>query len=476
MTDTSLPEEDPERGSFALCLLNSGDGRVTYLRGWPAAKWWASPMLFWDDFSNDGQLGPEAAERKLTGALCLQRDIKPGSEAEYTFLLAWHFPNRTPAWSGWTAPKGHENAIIGNHYCTRFADAWSAAQHAAQKLPDLEKRMMTFVSAMRSQHAAGRGARRRHVKSVHTRDTDFVSAPPMASFTASKGATTSAAVASETARTCGTMKRRRQFLFPASRAVSAESVVWILAWTTQGAHAISADAAGWDRSFRDLPRLMARWARSSKRISIGGCAAIRTGCAATGPRLSVRWISFAWIKGGWDANRDGVMEGVQHNTYDVEFYGPNPLCGIYYLGALRAAEEMARALGDSSRRAGVSGLFERAARWVDSNLFNGEYYIQKFAGHSERPDCSAPPWRHGSRRSGTPEFQVGDGCLVDQLIGQYLADMAGLGPSARSSEHSQDPAARSTTTTTAAICSNHDSVQRIFALNDEAAHPDLRLR
>ena len=24
-------------------------------------------------------------------------------------------------------------------------------------------------------------------------------------------------------------------------------------------------------------------------------------------------------------NRDGVMEGVQHNTYDVEFYGPNPL-------------------------------------------------------------------------------------------------------------------------------------------------------
>ena len=22
------------------------------------------------------------------------------------------------------------------------------------------------------------------------------------------------------------------------------------------------------------------------------------------------------------------MEGVQHNTYDVEFYGPNPLCGV----------------------------------------------------------------------------------------------------------------------------------------------------
>jgi hypothetical protein len=29
-------------------------------------------------------------------------------------------------------------------------------------------------------------------------------------------------------------------------------------------------------------------------------------------------------------------EGVQHNTYDVELYGPNPLSRIYYLGALRA--------------------------------------------------------------------------------------------------------------------------------------------
>ena len=54
-----------------------------------------------------------------------------------------------------------------------------------------------------------------------------------------------------------------------------------------------------------------------------------------------RALEFAWIPGGWDANRDGVMEGVQHNTYDVEFCGPNPLCGVWDLWALRAAGEMA---------------------------------------------------------------------------------------------------------------------------------------
>jgi non-lysosomal glucosylceramidase len=70
-------------------------------------------------------------------------------------------------------------------------------------------------------------------------------------------------------------------------------------------------------------------------------------------------LEFAWIPGGWDADRDGVLEGVQHNTYDVEFYGPNPMCGIYYLGALRAGEEMARATGDAAARRIPPPLRER---------------------------------------------------------------------------------------------------------------------
>ncbi|MCK7530202.1 MAG: hypothetical protein MZV63_03680 [Marinilabiliales bacterium] len=43
-------------------------------------------------------------------------------------------------------------------------------------------------------------------------------------------------------------------------------------------------------------------------------------------------MSYAWIKGGWDGDQDGVMEGVQHNTMDVEYYGPNPQMTIWYLG------------------------------------------------------------------------------------------------------------------------------------------------
>ena len=71
-------------------------------------------------------------------------------------------------------------------------------------------------------------------------------------------------------------------------------------------------------------------------------------------------VEFCWIKGGWDADRDGVMEGCQHNTMDVEYYGPNPQMEIWYLGALRAAEEMAKGAGDKAFAALCRDLFDKA--------------------------------------------------------------------------------------------------------------------
>ena len=65
--------------------------------------------------------------------------------------------------------------------------------------------------------------------------------------------------------------------------------------------------------------------------------------------------------GGWDADRDGVMEGCQHNTMDVEYYGPNPQMGLCYLGALRAAEEMAGTVGDPAFASSTAPLRERHA-------------------------------------------------------------------------------------------------------------------
>ena len=162
------------------------------------------------------------------------------------------------------------------------------------------------------------------------------------------------------------------------------------------------------------------------------------------------------------------MEGVQHNTYDVEFYGPNPLGGIYYLGALRAAEEMAKVLADASSAQTYRGLFEKGRSWVDANLFNGEYFIQKVRSIPKADIAPSTVGDMGADHPEKPEFQLGDGCLADQLIGQYLADIADLGPLVEPS-HIRKTLESIEKYNHRSNLFEHDSVQRIYALNDEPA-------
>lgn len=110
-----------------------------------------------------------------------------------------------------------------------------------------------------------------------------------------------------------------------------------------------------------------------------------------------------------DKNDDGLIEGSQHNTYDINFQGPNTMVGSLYLGALRAAEEMAKEVGDAEFAARCHKVFEAGSKNSVERLFNGEYFIQIV-------DLKKYP-RH----------QYADGCLADQLFGQGWAHQVGLG-------------------------------------------------
>ena len=133
-------------------------------------------------------------------------------------------------------------------------------------------------------------------------------------------------------------------------------------------------------------------------------------------------LAYAWTDKGWDGNQDGIMEGSQHNTMDVNYFGPNPQMGFWYMGALKAAEKMALAMKDKTFAKKCNTLFRQGSIWMDANLFNGEYYEHKITDPEtfeyldmRNPDVKVPP------------FQLGKGCLVDQLVGQYMAHICGLG-------------------------------------------------
>jgi uncharacterized protein (DUF608 family) len=136
----------------------------------------------------------------------------------------------------------------------------------------------------------------------------------------------------------------------------------------------------------------------------------------------------------WDPEHKGWLEGFQHNTYDMPLLGPNGFCSSIYLAALKAAILMGQALGDNVSL--YSSLFEHGKRRVESKLFDGEYFIQKveleyFDQQAPKNEVdallnpSSPEARALLAKEG-PEYQYGNGCLSDGVIGAWYAFVSGI--------------------------------------------------
>ena len=111
----------------------------------------------------------------------------------------------------------------------------------------------------------------------------------------------------------------------------------------------------------------------------------------------------------WNVDGTGMLSGVQPSTHDIDLTGRNPLMGTLWLAALRAAEEMALLVDDADAGATYRATFSQASEAYDAALFTGEYYVQRLLPGDNT------------------DYQWGDGCLTDQLIGQWWAHQLDLG-------------------------------------------------
>ena len=137
----------------------------------------------------------------------------------------------------------------------------------------------------------------------------------------------------------------------------------------------------------------------------------------------------------WDPDHKGVLEEPHHNTYDIEFWGPDGMCTSFYLGALEAAVAIGKALGDDVSL--YERLLEDGQQCMEDTLFNGEYFIQKVQWKGLRapspqditvthrqlnysPEAIALLAQEG------PKYQYGTGCLSDGVLGAWMAEVCGL--------------------------------------------------
>jgi uncharacterized protein (DUF608 family) len=415
MYSDGVERTDPAWGTMAI-TTDSKD-RVTYKTSTSPLGWGSEILSFWDDFSTDGMLTntPYDQPDKPTGALSAQIEIPAKGTKEITFYITWHFPNRF-AWSP---------TRVGNYYTTQYKDAWDVIAKVHDRLPGLQAETMKFVNAFINSDLP-EPVKEAALFNLSTLRSQTVFRTEDGTMFGWEGVMDRVGSCMGSCTHVWNYEQATAFLFGD------------LARTMRVVEfGVSTDEIGL-MSFRtNLPAGTAkRWGKAAADGQMGTIMKMYREWQLSGDDAFLKkwWpdvkraLSFCWIENGWDGDVDGVMEGCQHNTMDVDYYGPNPQMELWYLGALRAGEEMAKYLGDKEFAKKCRGLFESGSAWTDQNLFNGEYYIQQVRPPMKLENINPLlPAGQASRDWANPDFQLGKGCLVDQLVGQFMAHVCGLG-------------------------------------------------
>lgn len=137
----------------------------------------------------------------------------------------------------------------------------------------------------------------------------------------------------------------------------------------------------------------------------------------------------------WDPKHKGYLEEPHHNTYDIEFWGPDGMCTSFYLGALTSIIEMSKVVNEPY--SGYETLLNQGKAFMESELFDGEYFIQKVIWEglkSPNPvDAAKGSYRTNYSEEALellkkegPKYQYGKGCLSDGILGMWMATVCGL--------------------------------------------------
>ncbi|MGO4109112.1 GH116 family glycosyl-hydrolase [Paenibacillus sp. YAF4_2] len=424
-------EDYPQYGD--ICIATDAD-EVSHQDFWYRGGWCDALEMYWHDFAKPGPLNnrtyteemPPSERHKDTATLAAHFTLNPGEKGKVRFTISWSFPNMVNFWN----PQVDGSNSWRHYYASLFKNAEASGKYALEHWDRLLEETLTFKEALFSSTIP------EVVKEAISANLSVLKSATClrltdGSFYGFEGVTEDTGSCEGSCTHVWNYAYALPFLFPKL-----------------------------ERSMRDLDfrynsrpdgrmtfRLMLPVGREQQHYhacadgQFGGVIKAYRDWKISGDTewLMSNWstirnsIEYAWADTNvdqWDPLKKGVLEGRQHHTLDMELYGPNSWLTGFYLAALKAGFEMASFLGELDTAETYNRMFNKGKEWADQHLFNGSYYAQRVDLSDQTlltqfgSEAVQGYWNEELEEI---KYQIAGGCVIDQVIAQWHANLCGLG-------------------------------------------------
>ena len=497
LTGTDIASDAPEYGD--MCIATDADD-VSHQEYWFRGSWFDNLSVYWRDFTAFGPFKNRTYES--TGSrdgvaygkedqcvLAAHIDVGPGETKSVRFIISWSYPNMTNYWNPECKPGDAccDDGSCGpqtwkNFYATLFGDSRDSATYGLTEWTRLYEETELFRNSLFSSTVPP------EVIEAVSANISILKSPTVlrledGTFYGFEGCHPQSGCCEGSCTHVWNYAYALPFLFP-NLERSMRDIDFAQNMGVEGGMAfrlqlpIGREALHFrpcaDGQFGGIIKMYREWKISGD-----------SGWLKSHWEGIKKNFEFAWSpdnKDRWDRDRDGVLEGRQHHTLDMELFGPNSWLTGFYLAALLAAAEMGEYLGDAEAAKEYRELFQKGKAWVDEHLFNGEYYYHQIDLTDQTilesyAENDASETYRGARsvtsaywdeEHGQIKYQVAEGCSIDQVLAQWHANAVGLGEVFDKAK------------TKSALASiykynfkktmrDHVNPCRIYALNDDAA-------
>ena len=383
----------------ALTRVVTGDGKMTYAIPakafgstlcWHAAHWHGQGGFnyFVKDFVIKGKLPPSTDRQGGVSTFAVAFDLKPGETKTIPYIITWYLPNR----------QGTQY-----HYAARFKDAVAVSDYFLKHHRRLEKLTRSFQRSLFDTNIPGVITEAVSSQLAVMRSQTMFRMPcgglwGWEGCGQKKGCCTGTCLhvwhyAQSIAWLFPDIERKTREWDYSHRMTPNGHMAYRLGPTARPRPTKPPSLAAADGQFGTIMRVYREWRIHGENAWL----------KKIWPDVK-KSLEYAWK--AWDPDRDGMMTEPQHNTLDLNLNSWNTFTGSMYQAALLAGEKMAKTVGDEKAAREYRRVFESARKLTDKHLFNGEYYFQR------------------TSNTGRP---YNNGCISEQLIGQWWSSMMGLG-------------------------------------------------